>query len=70
MPHEIVKKTVEQLKALGAEEIGYFDIRSKSKGYGFDAKADPNMEERFRKTLRKMEGDEYNPNFYVDEIDA
>ena len=26
------------------------------------------MEERFRKTMRKLEGDEYNPNFYVDEI--
>lgn len=26
------------------------------------------MEERFRKSMRKMEGDEYNPNFFVDEI--
>lgn len=70
MPHQIVQKTVEQLKALGAEEIGSFDIRQKSKGYGFDAKLDPNMDERFRKSIKKMEGDEFNPNFYVDEIDS
>lgn len=38
------------------------------RGYGFEAKADPEMDERFRKSMKKMEGDEYNPNFYVDEM--
>ena len=38
------------------------------KGYGFEAKMDPEMDERFRKSIKKMEGDEYNPNFFVDEI--
>ena len=59
---------MEQLKALGAVKIGSFDIGHKSKGYGFDVKMDPDMDERFRKSMKKMEGDEYKSNFFVDKI--
>ena len=69
LPPELMSKTIQQLKALGAEDVGSFDwdprTRAMTENKSIDIIDDEESSERTRKVMHAMENDE---DFYVDSL--
>lgn len=71
MPPELIGKTLKELKAMGAKELGNVDFRSSKKWSGmskdltFDS---PEIDERLRKSLSEMEQED--PDYFTDNLES
>ena len=71
MPPELVGKTLNELKAMGAIELGNVDFRSSKKWSGMskDMTYDsPDADENLRKSLKEIE--EEDPDYFTDNIES
>jgi hypothetical protein len=71
-PPELVGKTIEQIKAMGAEEIGHIDFKPKKNAFGIHPDVSPTLapdqEEEMRKALRELENEDDDPEYFLDDM--
>lgn len=72
MPPELVHKTIQQLKALGAQEVGSYDFnpatRAMTEHSSIDVIDDAESAESTRQFLRSMDDEESDGNFFLDNL--
>jgi hypothetical protein len=71
MPPELIGKTLAELKSMGATQIATIDTRSDVKFsgmVGMDTQLSPEAEENLRLSLKEMEDEDFDPDYFVDSL--
>ena len=75
MPPELMGKTIQQLKALGAEEICSFEYNPATRAVtgnrsNIDVISDADSEESTRKLLQSMDDEDFDSSHFLDNLQA
>jgi hypothetical protein len=72
MPPELIGKTIQQLKALGAEELGSFGFdpatRAMTELRSADGLSGIDRDEEARKSLRALDDDDFDSDHFLDDL--